>query len=121
MPHLAGFFEGNLQRLLGLWGEFDLSACVTALAADAQDHFADAFGIQAEFAQDAPGHTAFFFEQAEQQVLGADQSLVGAFGLLVSQGEHAPRPLGEFFHAGHKGLPQDKFRLVLQSDKKCLF
>jgi hypothetical protein len=46
-------------------------------------------------------HAALFFHQTEQQVLGANGGLVGAFRLLVCQAQDPPCALREAFHSSH--------------------
>ena len=122
VAHLAGLFDGVFEDELGIGGEFDLAAFVMPLAAHALDHLAHTIRFQAELAQNTPGHPAIFFQQAEQQVLRTDQSLVSALGFLVSQGKHTPCPLGKLFHASHKGLQirQTGTRPALQSEANSI-
>ena len=53
IPQAAGFFNGQLQQLLGTGGEIDLGFTVLAVAAEPLDHFSQPFVLQAKVAQDA--------------------------------------------------------------------
>ena len=61
MTHRAGFFDGKFQHLLRTGGKFDVVAGILPEADSAFDHLAHRLGLQAQVAQNTPGHTAFFF------------------------------------------------------------
>jgi hypothetical protein len=52
-----------------------------------------------------------FLDQPEQDVLGADVFVVEPLGLLVGQGHHLPRPIGEAF----EHLCSDSSRRIIRS------
>ncbi len=55
-------------------------------------------------------------------MLRADQSLVGALGFLVSQGQHTPCPLGKTFHTSHKYLLEEReISLFLRIRTNCVW
>src|SRR3990172_8429983 len=105
VPHAAGFFDRQLQHLLGRRRQLDLAAGMPADAGQPLDRLFDPGRIEAELAQNAPRHPALFADQAEQKVLGADVVVVQPLGLFMGQAEHPASPLGEPLHLiGHGGL-----------------
>lgn len=70
------------------------------------DHFLDAIGLKAQFAQHTAGHAALFADQTEQQVLGANGWVMKSLSLLMGQAEHMSCTLGKPFQiVGHVGHP----------------
>src|SRR3990172_3479925 len=105
VPHATGFFDRQLQHLLGRRRQLDLAAGMPADAGQPLDRLFDPGRIEAELAQNAPRHPALFADQAEQKVLGADVVVVQPLGLFMGQAEHPASPLGEPLHLiGHGGL-----------------
>ena len=99
MAHAAGFFDGKFQHLLGAGGKVDLATPVLPGPGQAFDHFLHPLRFQPKFAQHAPGDTAFFSDQTQEQVFGANVILAHPFSFLVSQAEHPARSLGKTFHS----------------------
>ena len=97
MAQPARFVDRELQHLFGIGREIDALGRGAPRRGCAFDHFLDAFGLQAQFAQHAAGHAALFADETEQEMLGADGRMMEALGLLMGQAEHASCALGKPF------------------------
>ena len=62
VAHLTGLFNSVFEHQLRIGGEFDPATCVVTLAADTLDHLAHSVRFQAQFAQNATGHTTIFLQ-----------------------------------------------------------
>ena len=97
VAQFARFLDGVLDDLLGAHRKLDALRKQPARRDDPFDHLLDPFFLEAELAQDAPGHAAFLLDQSEEQVFGADLPLVQAFGFLMGEAEYPTSPLGKAF------------------------
>ena len=85
----TGFFEGKFEYLLGAGREVNLAAFMLAGAGESLDNLFHAGRLETQLAQNTGGHAAFFANQTEQQVLGANVIVAQALCFVVGKAEHA--------------------------------
>jgi hypothetical protein len=104
MTHAAGFFDGKFEHLLHASGKIDLTAVPLTDTGNSLDDFLNALGFQPQIAQNSACNSAFFLDQAQEQVLGADRGLPHPLCFLMRQTEHPASSLGETFHSGQGNI-----------------
>ena len=99
MTHPASFFNGELEHLLRSRREINLPTPVLTKTAHPLYHLTNSFRFQPQFSQYPTGDTTLFLNEAEEQVLSADNILAHPFCFLVCQAQNTARPLGKTFHS----------------------
>ncbi len=99
LAHAPRFFDRVLQDALGAGRKLGLGEGGSGSLAAGQplDHGLNPGDFQAEFAQNPAGHAALLEQQADQNVLAADVTVVEAFRLFLGQAQHASGALSESF------------------------
>ena len=104
-PHVSvvqrfGFLGGQGQDLLDPRRVRDVAdhLLIGAGADLLFDLHADGLEVEPEFLKDIDGHALAQFDQAEQQMLGADEIVVEPVGFLTGQRQHLLCSRGEIVH-----------------------
>jgi hypothetical protein len=97
MPPATGFVDGELDNALGTRSEGGLRKGGTSPAAYCSlDSIPYLFSGDVELAENTHGNAAFFGDQAQENVLGTDKTMIQLAGFVASDCQH---PAGPFCKA----------------------
>src|SRR5579875_476996 len=118
MAETTCFIDGQLDHLLGAWRQADLSNGRPVAAPDDKLHrAAHAVQLHTEIGEHFRCDTLTLAHQPEQQVLRADVVMIKAGCLLLREGQHLSRPLGELVEPLVHGLLSSLVPVALALDR----
>ena len=98
----ARLVDGELDDALGARGEADLADDRAVAAPDDElDGGADLGQLDVHVLEHARRDALALADEAEQEVLGPDVVVVEALRLVLGEGQHLPRPIGELVESVH--------------------